>query len=261
MSQESTGSIILFPRQVATGDPTGNALENINTHVLGDGALCYVESGAGQGLWQLQKASTDTPDGTTIVAPTAGPGRWFIKNFPGAAIPPSVPLPLVQRVDLGSAIPNAPSTRAMITYPPSLTILAGATDLCGFSLDAPIAPPGYVARATDFRIQLGGPTTGGAPGNVRVGFGLLQMPLPDGVINGSPAVEVLTSYEIPVLTFAELDYMANYTIADAVLESGTALPVAPNPDRQLIMYFTLRNLWAAQIWVTLIEIEWDFVAV
>lgn len=93
MSQDSTGSIILPSRQVATGDPAGDSLENLNTNVLGDGAICYVESGAGQGEWQLQKASTDTPDGTTIVAPTAGPGRWFIKSFPGPVVPPSTPLP------------------------------------------------------------------------------------------------------------------------------------------------------------------------
>ncbi len=93
MSQDSTGSLILPSRQVATGDPAGDSLENVNTNVLGDGAICYVESGPGQGEWQLQKASTDTPDGTTIVAPTAGPGRWFIKSLPGAITPPSMPLP------------------------------------------------------------------------------------------------------------------------------------------------------------------------
>lgn len=85
MSQEDVNSIILSPRQVATGDPVGNALENINTNVLGDGALCYVESGAGQGQWQLQKEATNIPDGTTIVAPTAGPGRWFLKLSPGTS--------------------------------------------------------------------------------------------------------------------------------------------------------------------------------
>lgn len=83
MSQDSTGSIVLSPRNVAVGDPAGSALENINTNDLADGALCYVNSGAGQGEWQLQKEAIDAPDGVTIVAPTAGPGRWFIKLLPG----------------------------------------------------------------------------------------------------------------------------------------------------------------------------------
>jgi hypothetical protein len=40
MTQEATGAIILSPRLVATGDPAGEALENLNTEVLGDGAIC-----------------------------------------------------------------------------------------------------------------------------------------------------------------------------------------------------------------------------
>lgn len=80
---ESTGSIILSPRLLAVGDPAGEALENINTNVLGDGVLCYVSSGAGQGEWQLEKGATDAPNGTTIVAPISGPGRWFKKLSPG----------------------------------------------------------------------------------------------------------------------------------------------------------------------------------
>lgn len=81
---EAIGAIILSPRQVATGDPAGQALENLNTAILGDGTLAYVSSGAGKGQWQLDKSATDAPDGTTIVAPTSGPGRWFLKLGPGA---------------------------------------------------------------------------------------------------------------------------------------------------------------------------------
>src|SRR5215471_4414155 len=75
-----TESILhLAPRLVATGAPEGDALENIITFELSDGALCYVTSGPGQGLWELEKHSTLTPDGTTIVEPIAGPGRWIKK--------------------------------------------------------------------------------------------------------------------------------------------------------------------------------------
>lgn len=80
---ESTGAIILSPRLIATGSPEGKALENINTAVVGDGTLCYVSSGPGQGEWQLEKGSSAVPDGVTIVEPISGPGRWFIKILPG----------------------------------------------------------------------------------------------------------------------------------------------------------------------------------
>lgn len=83
MSQEAIGSMILSPVLVATGDPAGESLENFNTNVLANGSICYVEGGPGQGEWQLQKEAVDAPDGVTIVEPIAGPGRWFIKLFPG----------------------------------------------------------------------------------------------------------------------------------------------------------------------------------
>lgn len=83
MSQEFTTAIILSPVLVPAGDPAGRALENFNTNVLANGSLCYVETGIGQGEWQLQKEATDAPDGTTIVQPISGPGRWFLKILPG----------------------------------------------------------------------------------------------------------------------------------------------------------------------------------
>lgn len=82
---ESTGAIILSPRLIATGSPESKALENINTAVVGDGTICYVSGGPGQGEWQLEKGSSAVPDGVTIVEPIAGPGRWFIKLLPGPA--------------------------------------------------------------------------------------------------------------------------------------------------------------------------------
>lgn len=84
MTQEALSVIILSPRQIATGDPAGRALENIITNPISDGALCYVQTGPGEGEWQLDKSATDPPDGTTIVEPIGGPGRWFKKWGPGA---------------------------------------------------------------------------------------------------------------------------------------------------------------------------------
>ena len=84
---ESTGAIILSPRLLAVGDPAGKALENIGTAVLGDGALCFVQTGAGKGEWQLDKASSAVADGVTVVAPIAGPGRWLKFSTSGTGLP------------------------------------------------------------------------------------------------------------------------------------------------------------------------------
>ena len=53
-----------------------NALNNINTHDLPDGALCFVLSE--RCLYFLNKESTATQDDFAIILPAAGgPGRWF----------------------------------------------------------------------------------------------------------------------------------------------------------------------------------------
>lgn len=52
----------------------GDSLENVNTFTLDDGALCYVTSSHVH--FELHRDSTAVPNGTTIIAPIAGPGRW-----------------------------------------------------------------------------------------------------------------------------------------------------------------------------------------
>lgn len=84
-AQNSVGALLINPKEVATGEPEGDSLENENTNILGNGVLCYVGTGVGKGLWQLDKYSTATPDGTTIVEPIAGPGRWL--KVSGGGIP------------------------------------------------------------------------------------------------------------------------------------------------------------------------------
>lgn len=65
--------------RVLTGRPTlssvpGDSLEGINTTTLPDGALCWVTEV--RSLYILSKASTETADGSDIVQPAAGGGRW-----------------------------------------------------------------------------------------------------------------------------------------------------------------------------------------
>lgn len=71
--QSSVQSRILGSRQTALG--SGDSLENIATETLDDGALCYVV--ASHLRFELHKDSTASPNGTTIIAPIAGPGRWI----------------------------------------------------------------------------------------------------------------------------------------------------------------------------------------
>lgn len=78
----SIGANTLAPR--ATLGPAGNgdALANINTTPLADGASVYVLSS--RALFRLNKTSSAVADGVNIIAPIAGPGRWFIEVNAGA---------------------------------------------------------------------------------------------------------------------------------------------------------------------------------
>ncbi len=60
---------------VATREGPDDSLEAINTNQYSNGAIVLVQqSGI---LYRLNKASTVTEDLPDIVAPAAGPGRWF----------------------------------------------------------------------------------------------------------------------------------------------------------------------------------------
>jgi len=73
---------ILSPVQnlLETGD--GDSLETINTFPLPNGSVCWVV--ASNASFRLFKNSTTAPDNITILAPSAGPGRWFIETNTGA---------------------------------------------------------------------------------------------------------------------------------------------------------------------------------
>ena len=74
MQQFPAELIRLSPRATSLG--FGNALENIITNELGDGARCYVQEVKSD--YVLDKTSTAVADGFNIVAPIAGPGRWVL---------------------------------------------------------------------------------------------------------------------------------------------------------------------------------------
>lgn len=72
---------------VATGAPGAtrqDSLDGIDTTPLTDGVFAWVQSGpAALTLFRLDTSSAAAPDGTTVVAPLTGPGRWLA--FAGGA--------------------------------------------------------------------------------------------------------------------------------------------------------------------------------
>lgn len=52
------------------------SLRNIITDIFPNGALCFVDEN--RALYNLDKASTATPDNVSVVQPIAGPGRWLL---------------------------------------------------------------------------------------------------------------------------------------------------------------------------------------
>ncbi len=63
---------------LATDADRDNSLDGINTVHLDTGVLGWVQSGAAASslFWLDKTDNTTAPDGTTVVAPLTGPGRW-----------------------------------------------------------------------------------------------------------------------------------------------------------------------------------------
>jgi len=64
------------PFQTLAGNPS-SALNAYNTTLLVDGAWAYVVED--KGIWFLDKLSTSTPNGTSVIQPAVGPGRWILE--------------------------------------------------------------------------------------------------------------------------------------------------------------------------------------
>lgn len=72
--QSSLAARTLGARAVLTGAPAGDALENVITNRLDDGARCWVT--AENSDFKFVRGSTSAADGVNVIAPIAGPGRW-----------------------------------------------------------------------------------------------------------------------------------------------------------------------------------------
>ena len=74
MQDAGIGLRRLSPRDTLAGDPGGSVV-GISTHELPDGAICWCTQT--QCDYQLRKSASTAADGLYVLAPAAGPGRWF----------------------------------------------------------------------------------------------------------------------------------------------------------------------------------------
>lgn len=105
MSDQSSVALrVMGPRATLLGGG-GDALNGINTTTLPDGSLCYVTAPAKR--FGLHRDSVLTPDGTTIIEPLVGPGRWIVEDSGGTI---TIPFP-VAYID-ATAIPDGQVVQA-----------------------------------------------------------------------------------------------------------------------------------------------------
>jgi len=72
---------LLGARETVDGDPSFS-LTNLNTARLPNATLVWVI--ANSQLYYLDKESTATPNGSSVVEPSAGPGRWIAQDTAAA---------------------------------------------------------------------------------------------------------------------------------------------------------------------------------
>ena len=72
MQNAATALRVLSPRPLLTGGGSGDSLQNVNTTLLPNGALCLVTENST--LYRLDKTSTSN---VGTITPGSGPGRWF----------------------------------------------------------------------------------------------------------------------------------------------------------------------------------------
>lgn len=65
--------------QALTGNPE-SSVENINTHLLQDGALVFCTVNAA--IYRFDLSSARTADGLLVIDPVAGPGQWLKQPVP-----------------------------------------------------------------------------------------------------------------------------------------------------------------------------------
>lgn len=162
--------LVLSPRITLTSDPA-TSVAGINTYDVGDGALVYcVESTT---TFRLDKAdSTTPPDGTTVIEPSAGPGRWKVLSSGGGG---SVsPFTRLFYVDSGTAVAPADQdgsvSNPFSTVQAAIDVIAALTPAVGsiqFGGNLPV-PGNFAIPAGAYVLMFG---TAVLTGNCTIGNG------------------------------------------------------------------------------------------
>lgn len=75
MSKQSFPAELRIVQSVDTLSSGDNSLKGVNTNILSDRAIVIVEEN--NSLYMLRKESTAAESSPAIIAPAAGPGRWY----------------------------------------------------------------------------------------------------------------------------------------------------------------------------------------
>lgn len=135
--------LVLSPRLTKAGDP-GSSVVGINTTPIADGAIVYcIEN---HFAYRLDKQSTAAPDGTLVLAPLYGPGRWLAT--PAGAFAATFANPQALAAFDATGVPGGSVFEVGVVNDSYRYITAPSAELLaavdGLNVIAPVAPPGVV---------------------------------------------------------------------------------------------------------------------
>lgn len=90
MTDRSAVSLRVIGHRATLSGAAKDSLAGVNTWKLDDGCRCYVTGVHAE--FQFRRDSVAAPNGTTIIAPSSGPGRWIKNEGGGGSI--DIPFPV-----------------------------------------------------------------------------------------------------------------------------------------------------------------------
>lgn len=134
-TQAAVAYRVLGPRAILNDPADGDSLRNVDTTPLPNGAACWVT--ASRAEFRLYKDDNSTPpDGTNVIQPASGPGRWFIQVNTGSGVQ-------IENV-LGLVLPQRPLVQTEGMHPvdtgTAIQLVDGEVDALAWpSLSAAVA--------------------------------------------------------------------------------------------------------------------------
>lgn len=151
---------ILMVRSVTVGDPAGDALENVISNELPDGAICFVAS---TGLYySFRRDAVAVTVDPLIVKPIAGPGAWFalIGTGPGVGDPlGSVFFTLLAGQVLGAPALNTPVDFSAAAHTPGADPNQFSESVAGTLLYTGMVPRRFGIKGTASLASAAAPET------------------------------------------------------------------------------------------------------